>query len=252
MNPASALLEIRALTKRFGGVIATDDLHFDVREGEIHALIGPNGAGKSTLIGEITGEIRPDSGSIWLDGQDITTLAVPQRVHRGLARSFQVVELLPEATLAEMMALALQVRDSHSFRFFPRRAAEKGNEQEVAARLAEACLDARAQTCVSALSHGERKDLELALALVQKARLLLLDEPMAGLGPSETQRMIERISRLKGRVSILLIEHDMDAVFALADRISVLVYGRVIATGSADDIRRNPQVRQANLGETLP
>jgi branched-chain amino acid transport system ATP-binding protein len=246
------LLQIRALSKRFGGVVATDDVTLDVREGEIHALIGPNGAGKSTLVGQIFGEIRSDSGSIHLAGQDITLRNVPQRVALGIARSFQIVELLPEATVGETMALSLQIRDGQAFRLIRRATGEASRAQEAAARLAESGLDARADVPIAALSHGERKDLELALALAQKARLLLLDEPMAGLGPSETQRMIQRLAGLRGTTSILLIEHDMDAVFALADRISVLVYGRVIASGSAEEIRRNPEVRRAYLGEDMP
>ncbi|CAN1542544.1 LivG ABC-type branched-chain amino acid transport systems, ATPase component [Rhabdaerophilaceae bacterium] len=242
-------LEIRNLVKRFGGVIATDHLDLAVAPGEILGLIGPNGAGKSTLIAQIMGEIAPDQGDILLDGGRITPLSPPQRVKRGLARSFQIVELLPAFTVAENLAMALQVRSGHSFRFWNRAAADTGIREEVETRLSEAGLISRAGAQVSDLSHGERKDLELVIALAQNARLLLLDEPMAGLGQSETQRMVARLAALRGRQTILLVEHDMDAVFALADRIVVLVYGRLIASGSPDAIRANPEVRRAYLGE---
>lgn len=242
-------LEIRNLVKRFGGVTATDHLDLSVAEGEILALIGPNGAGKSTLIAQIMGEISPDEGEIRLDGEPITHLSPPHRVKRGIARSFQIVELLPAFTVAENLALALQVRNGHSFRFWGRASADAGIRAEVETRLAEAGLSARAGAHVADLSHGERKDLELVIALAQNSRLLLLDEPMAGLGQSETQRMVTRLAALRGAQTILLVEHDMDAVFALADRIAVLVYGRVIATGTAEEIRANPEVRRAYLGE---
>jgi len=242
-------LELVSLVKRFGGVMATDHVDFRLERGEIHALIGPNGAGKTTLIGQIMGEIAPESGSIRLFGEDVTRASVRHRVRLGLARSFQITELLPEFTLAENLALAIQVRDGHSFRFWGRASADVEINREVAERLAEAGLSARADIPVSALSHGERKDLELLLALVSKAPLLLLDEPMAGLGPSESAAMIARLAKLKGSRTILLVEHDMDAVFALADRISVLVYGRIIATGTPVEIRANAEVQRAYLGE---
>lgn len=242
-------LELVSLVKRFGGVMATDHVDFRLERGEIHALIGPNGAGKTTLIGQIMGEIAPESGSIRLFGEDVTRASVRHRVRLGLARSFQITELLPEFTLAENLALAIQVRDGHSFRFWGRASADVEINREVAGRLAEAGLSARADIPVSALSHGERKDLELLLALVSKAPLLLLDEPMAGLGPSESAAMIARLAKLKGPRTILLVEHDMDAVFALADRISVLVYGRIIATGTPVEIRSNAEVQRAYLGE---
>lgn len=242
-------LSLSGLVKRFGGVLATDHVDFSLKKGEIHALIGPNGAGKTTLIGQIMGEISLDSGSIRLFGEDVTRASITHRVRLGLARSFQIVELLPDFTLAENLALALQVRDGHSFRFWGRAARDVAIQSEVALRLAEAGLAARADIRVSALSHGERKDLELILALASDAPLLLLDEPMAGLGQAETAAMIARLSRLKGRKTILLVEHDMDAVFALADRVSVLVYGRIIATGTPAEIRANAEVRRAYLGE---
>lgn len=242
-------LELVSLVKRFGGVMATDHVDFRLESGEIHALIGPNGAGKTTLIGQIMGEIAPESGAIRLFGEDVTRASVRHRVRLGLARSFQITELLPEFTLAENLALAIQVRDGHSFRFWGHASADVEINREVAGRLAEAGLSARADIPVSALSHGERKDLELLLALVSKAPLLLLDEPMAGLGPSESAAMIARLTKLKGSRTILLVEHDMDAVFALADRISVLVYGRIIATGTPVEICANAEVQRAYLGE---
>ncbi|MBN8534215.1 MAG: ABC transporter ATP-binding protein [Rhizobiales bacterium] len=243
------VLELVNLVKRFGGVTATDHVDFSLVEGEIHALIGPNGAGKTTLIGQIMGEIPPDSGSIRLFGENVTGASVRHRVRLGLARSFQIVELLPEFSLAENLALAIQVRDGHSFRFWGRASADKAIQAEVSRRLTEAGLAARADIPVAALSHGERKDLELVLALASNAPVLLLDEPMAGLGPSETAAMIASLRKLKGSKTILLVEHDMDAVFALADRISVLVYGRIIATGTPAQIRANSEVQRAYLGE---
>lgn len=242
-------LVIENLVKRFGGVIATDHLDLALQAGEIHALIGPNGAGKTTLISQIMGEIAPDSGSILLFGEDVTRASITHRVRLGLARSFQIVEVLPEFTLAENLALALQVRDGHSFRFWSRAADDAAIGAEVRERLAEAGLAERADIPVAALSHGERKALELVLALASNAPLLLLDEPMAGLGQAESAAMIARLMKLRNSRTILLVEHDMDAVFALADRISVLVYGRIIATGTPAEIRANAEVQRAYLGE---
>lgn len=244
-----SVLSLAGLVKRFGGVTATDHVDFSLAEGEIHALIGPNGAGKTTLISQIMGEIAPDSGTIRLFGRDVTHASTRARVGLGLARSFQIVELLPEFTLGENLGLAIQVRDGHSFRFWGRAADDAAINAEVVERLAAAGLSGRAGMPVAALSHGERKDLELVLALASNAPLLLLDEPMAGLGQSESAGMVARLSRLKGEKTILLVEHDMDAVFALADRISVLVYGRIIATGTPAEIRSNAEVRRAYLGE---
>jgi len=245
-----AVLQVRGLRKRFGGLAATDDVSLDVRPGELHALIGPNGAGKTTLIGQLTGEITPDAGRVVFCGEDITGLSVAARVKRGLARSFQIVQLLDDDTALANVALAVQARAGHSFRFW--RAAGRD------ARLlgpARALLDqvglARHDTSVADLSHGERKLLELAMALAAQPKLLLLDEPMAGLGAAESLRMTETLRALKGGIAILLIEHDMEAVFALADRITVLVYGRAIATGTAEEIRANPAVQDAYLAEDL-
>jgi branched-chain amino acid transport system ATP-binding protein len=246
---AEPLLRIEGLAKHFGGVVASDDISLDVAAGELHAIIGPNGAGKTTLIGQLAGEIAPDAGRVLFAGQDITTLATPHRSARGLARSFQITSLFPEFTALDNVALAVQAHAGHSFRFWApaRRAAEL--REPARAALGRVGLAARADTPVSRLSHGEHRQLELAMALATGPKLLLLDEPMAGLGAEESARMVELLRELKREVTILLIEHDMTAVFALADRITVLVYGRVIASGAPAEIRANAEVRKAYLGE---
>ena len=246
---ADALLTIEGLTKRFGGVIASDNVGLDVRKGELHAIIGPNGAGKTTLIGQLCGEIVPNAGRIHFDGRDITALPVHDRSLLGLARSFQITSLFPQFTALDNVALAVQAHAGHSFRFW--RPARAESELRAPARLAleRVGLAHRANTMLSSMSHGEHRQLELAIALASKPSMLLLDEPMAGLGPDESARMVKTLRELKRELTILLIEHDMEAVFALADRITVLVYGRVIASGSPADIRANAEVRQAYLGE---
>ena len=247
------LLRIEGLRKRFGGLAATDDLSLDVLDGELHALIGPNGAGKTTAINQIMGEIAPDAGRILFLGQDITRLSVPARVRRGLVRSFQIVQLLDDDTAAANVALAVQARAGHSFRFWRSAARDPALTGRAAALLDQVEFDpARRDLRVADLSHGERKVLELAIALAAEPRLLLLDEPMAGLGASESLRMTETLRALKGRIPMLLVEHDMEAVFALADRITVLVYGRAIATGTPAEIRANPAVQEAYLAEETP
>ena len=246
---AEPLLCIEHLAKHFGGVIASDDITLDVLPGELHAIIGPNGAGKTTLIGQLAGEIAPDAGHIRFDGRDITALPVPRRSALGLARSFQITSLFPEFTALDNVALAVQAHAGHSFRFWhPARRAPELREPARAA-LGRVGLAARADVVASEMSHGEHRLLELAMALAAKPRLLLLDEPMAGLGPEESARMVELLRELKREVTILLIEHDMAAVFALADRISVLVYGKMIASGTPAAIRENAAVRKAYLGE---
>ena len=246
---AEPLLRIEGLAKHFGGVIASDDITLDVAAGELHAIIGPNGAGKTTLITQLAGEITPDAGRVVFAGQDITRLPVPRRSALGLARSFQISSLFAEFTALDNVALAVQAHAGHSFRFWsPARQAVELREPARTA-LARVGLAARADTVVAALSHGEHRQLELAVALATKPRLLLLDEPMAGLGPEESARMVALLRELKQEVTILLIEHDMAAVFALADRITVLVYGRVIASGTPAAIRENAEVRKAYLGE---
>ncbi|MGE7472311.1 ABC transporter ATP-binding protein [Bosea sp. NPDC003192] len=243
------LLSIRGLRKRFGGLIATDNVDLDVIEGEIHALIGPNGAGKTTLLTQLFGELSHDEGEIRLEGEAIDALATPQRVQRGLARTFQINQLLPDFSMLDNVALAVQAQQGHSFRFFADARRDKGLRQRAREHLTTAGLAHRAEVKVADLSHGEQKQLEFAIALACEPRLLLLDEPMAGLGHAESEQMVAMLSGLKGRVTMLLVEHDMDAVFALADRISVLVYGRIIATGTAQEIRDNADVRTAYLGE---
>jgi branched-chain amino acid transport system ATP-binding protein len=247
---ADALLEVEDMTKRFGGVVASDRISLALNRGELHAIIGPNGAGKTTLIGQLTGEIAPDAGSVRFDGQDITALPVYRRSAIGLARSFQITSLFLDFTALDNVALAVQAHAGHSFRFW-RNAQGDAELREPARRaLTNVGLGERADVSAADLSHGERRQLEIAMALATKPRMLLLDEPMAGMGPEESVRLIDILRRLKGGVTILLIEHDMDAVFALADRISVLVYGRIIASGDPAAIRADPVVRQAYLGES--
>jgi branched-chain amino acid transport system ATP-binding protein len=243
------LLSVRALRKRFGGLVATDDVSLDLYPGEIHALIGPNGAGKTTLIAQLMGQLAPDGGEILLGGQRIERMSAPERVRLGLGRTFQITQLLPDFTALENVALAVQAHEGHSFRFLRTASREERLNAPARALLEQAGLAEKAHTLVSSLSQGERKELELAIARAGAPKALLLDEPMAGLGPGESAEMVEQLRRLKGEVAMLLVEHDMDAVFALADRISVLVYGRVVATGAPDAIRDDPAVRAAYLGE---
>ena len=244
----TALLSTERLVKRFGGLLATDNVSIDVQPGEIHALIGPNGAGKTTLVGQITGILAPDSGSIHFAGRDITRLPTHARVRLGLGRSFQITAVLREFSSIDNVALAVQAHQGHSFRFLAD-ARQDTKLRDAAQRGLEAVgLGGRAATPAAALSHGEQRQLEIAMALAGEPKLLLLDEPMAGMGLEESQRMVAFLRGLKSRCGMLLIEHDMDAVFALADRITVLVYGRAIFTGTPDEIRRHPEVRQAYLG----
>ena len=244
-----ALLSATGLVKRFGGLIATDNVSIDVRPGEIHALIGPNGAGKTTLVGQITGIVPPDSGTIHFAGRDITRLPTHARVRLGLGRSFQITSVLREFSALDNVALALQAHQGHSFRFLAD-ARKDTRLRDAAQQALEAVgLGARAGMPAAALSHGEQRQLEIAMALAGEPKLLLLDEPMAGMGLEESQRMVVFLRGLKSRCGMLLIEHDMEAVFALADRVTVLLYGRAIFSGTPDEIRRHPEVRQAYLGE---
>jgi len=243
------LLAIEGLTKRFGGIMASDDVNLAVREGELHAIIGPNGAGKTTLIGQITGELTPQAGRIRFAGRDITASPAHQRSLLGLARSFQITSLFLDFTALDNVALAVQAHAGHSFRFWRDARKEPGLREPARAALQRVGLGARADALVANMSHGEHRQLEIAMALATKPRMLLLDEPMAGMGAEESARMVALLRELKQEVTILLIEHDMDAVFALADGISVLVYGRVIASGEPAAIRANPDVRRAYLGE---
>jgi branched-chain amino acid transport system ATP-binding protein len=246
---SAAILMLEAISKSFGGMRATDDLSLEIREGELHAIIGPNGAGKTTLIHQISGLLRPDSGRVLYRGTDITVLPIDARARQGLVRTFQIVSILPRFSVLANVAVAVQAHTGTSFRFFDfvdRDAALNGPAMEA---LAAVGLSARAHVPAGALSHGEKRQLEIAMALAAKPRLLLLDEPLAGTGQEEAERVISLLHSIKGQTSIILVEHDMNAVFALADRISALVYGKIIATGTPDEIRASDEVRRAYLGE---
>ena len=246
---AEPLLSIRGLVKRFGGLVATDQLTLEVAYGELHAIIGPNGAGKTTLIAQLAGELSPDGGRIRFAGEDITALPAHARSARGLARSFQITSIFPEFTVLDNVALAVQAHAGHSFRFWRPARAEPSLRQPAREMLERVGLGARADAPAANLAHGEKRALEIAMALATRPRLLLLDEPTAGMSLDDSARMVRMLATLKGKLTIVLIEHDMDAVFALADRVTVLVYGRAIATGAPEAIRANDEVRQAYLGE---
>src|SRR5216684_2861093 len=246
---ADALLEIEELTKRFGGVIASDSISLCVPKGELHAIIGPNDAGKTMLIRQLAGEVADDAGRIHFEGREVTALRTDRRSQLGLARSFQITSLFLDFTVLDNVALAVQAHAGHSFRFWRDARGESQLRAPARAALARVGLGSRAEVVCGNLSHGEHRQLEIAMALATRPRMLLLDEPMAGMGPDESARMVKMLRELKRELTILLIEHDMEAVFALADRITVLVYGRVIASGKPEVIRANPEVREAYLGE---
>ena len=248
---ADPVLRVAGLTKNFGGLRVTDDVTLDVMPGELHAVIGPNGAGKTTLINQISGLLAPDAGEIVFGGETVTRLPVHRRAARGLARSFQITSILPGFSVLENVALAVQARQGSSFRFFGRAADEDALNAPAFEALAQVGLAERADSPASVLSHGEKRALELAIALAMEPKLLLLDEPMAGTGRDETERLVDALRRLKGRFPMVLVEHDMTAVFALADRISVLIYGRILASGTPAQVRADPQVVTAYLGEEL-
>jgi len=248
---AEPLLSVRGLRKRFGGLVATDGVDLDVAEGETLAVIGPNGAGKTTLIAQLSGDLAPDAGTIRFAGEDVTALPAPARSRRGFARSFQITSIFREFSALDNVALAVQAHAGHSFRFWRRAREERALREPARAVLAQVGLAARADVEAGALAHGEQRQLEIAMALATRPRLLLLDEPVAGMGIDESQRMVALLRTLRGRHTIVLVEHDMDVVFALADRISVMVYGRVIATGAPEAIRGNAEVRRAYLGEEV-
>ncbi|MAL76422.1 MAG: ABC transporter ATP-binding protein [Rhodospirillaceae bacterium] len=245
----TVLLEVRGLYKTFGGVTATKNVSLDVIEGEVHAIIGPNGAGKTTLISQLCGEQFPDAGKVRFNGRDITKASGPARAKMGIARSFQITTVFQDMTLLENVALAAQAHDGHSYRFWRDANSEPEINRQAMERLKEVGLDAKAMVLSREVSHGEHRQLEIAMALATAPKMLLLDEPMAGMGSEESQRMIEILQRFRGQKTMLLVEHDMDAVFALADRISVLVYGEIIATDTPDAIRDNEAVKRAYLGE---
>jgi len=244
------VLELRNVTKRFGGVTVTDAVSLDVKRGEVHALIGPNGAGKTTLISQIAGDIACDSGAIAFEGTEVTLAPQHERVRAGLARSYQITSIFKRLTVLDNLALAVQARSGSSFSFWRPVAGEAALAEQARGIAAEIGLSARASAVAGTLAHGEQRALEVGLALATRPRLVLLDEPTAGMGPEESQTMISLIERIRAQVAVLLVEHDMDAVFRLADRISVLVSGRLIATGAPEAIRAHAEVRKAYLGES--
>jgi branched-chain amino acid transport system ATP-binding protein len=247
---SAPILSVRGLTKRFGANVVNDNINFDLMDGEVHAVIGPNGAGKTTLINQLTGELRPDAGEIAFDGRDITAMPMHRRATLGLSRSYQITSVFPDFSALDNVAIAAQAHDGHSFGIWRPAAREQQLVRPARDALETVGLLDKANRLASELAHGERRQLELAMALVSKSKVLLLDEPMAGMGTQESESMVQLLSSLKRQYSILLVEHDMDAVFALADRISVLVYGKVIATGAPGEIRNSSEVRKAYLGES--
>ena len=244
-----SLLQVDKLVKRYGGLVATDHLSLTLERGEIHAIIGPNGAGKTTLIHQLSGEVTPNDGRIVFDGRDITREPPWRRSLAGLGRSYQITSVFPDFTVLQNACLAAQAHAGHSFRFWRDASREAELVKPARAALAQVGLADRADTPVGELAHGERRQLEIAMTLATKPKLLLLDEPMAGMSHAESEAVVELLRSLKGRYTILLVEHDMDAVFALADRITVLVYGRTIASGTPDQIRDDADVRDAYLGD---
>ena len=248
---AESVLQLEKVRKKFGALVVTDDLTFDILPNELHAVIGPNGAGKTTLINQISGLLAPDAGRILFAGRDITDLPAHARAELGLARSFQVSSILPGFSALENVALAVQARTGSSFRVLGRAAAETALNGPAMAALADVGLAERARLPAGQLSHGEKRALELAIALAMEPKVLLLDEPMAGTGREETARLVDLLGKLKGRFSVLLVEHDMPAVFALADRISVLIYCRILASGTPAQVRADPRVVAAYLGDEM-
>ena len=246
---ADPVLSLDRISKRFGALMANEKVSLDLHVGEIHALIGPNGAGKSTLISQIAGEIKPDAGTILFSGQPINEMGVVERARIGLGRTFQVSSLIGEFTVLQNVMLAVQGQRGRSYGFFSRFRSDAMLQSEARVHVAELGLEDRADVRVSNLSHGERRQLEMAMAMALKPKALLLDEPLAGIGPGGAVKTTALLNEMKHKVPILLIEHDMLAVFALADRISVMVYGRIIATGSVEEIKGNAEVKSAYLGE---
>jgi branched-chain amino acid transport system ATP-binding protein len=245
------MLVLREVSKRFGGVVATDRVNLELAPGEVHALIGPNGAGKTTLIGQISGSLATDSGSIVFDGADLTRKRQHERVAAGLARSYQITSIFKRFSVLDNLALAVQARSGSSFSFWRPVSAETALFDEARDLARQIGLAERLEATAATLAHGEQRALEVGLALATRPKLVLLDEPMAGMGPEESQRMMALVERIRAAVTVLLVEHDMDAVFRLADRITVLVNGRVIATGKPEEIRADPWVKRAYLGDEL-
>ncbi len=245
------MLLLKSISKHFGGVVATDRVTLEVRDGEVHALIGPNGAGKTTLIGQISGALGLDAGEIHFLGKNISLLRQYERVRAGLARSYQITSIFRRFSVLDNLALAVQARSGSSFRFWQPVASEAALFDEARSLVKEMGLEGRENSLAATLAHGEQRALEVGLALATRPRLVLLDEPMAGMGPEESRRMIELIGRVRAQATVLLVEHDMDAVFRLADRISVMVDGRLIATDLPERIKLNPEVRKAYLGDEV-
>ena len=248
---AESLLSARSLTKRFGALRASDDFSLEVARGELHALIGPNGAGKTTALNQLSGELLPDSGQIYFDGRRITRLATHRRARLGLARSYQITSIFERLTVRENLSLSIQAHNGHSFRFWRKASHDPAILRAIEPALARVGLEDRSDIPAANLSHGEKRQLEVGMALAGHPKMLLLDEPYAGMGPGGAVELTKLIRRLKADVTILLVEHDMRAVFALSDRITVLVYGRAVASGTPEEIRQNPLVRQAYLGDEV-
>ncbi len=246
---SAPLLEIKQLVKHYAALLVTDHVDLQLAHGEIHALIGPNGAGKTSLINQITGEVMPDTGEIRFAGQTITRWPVAKRARAGIGRSFQINSLIPAFSARENVLLAVQAAQGHNFHFFKSVSADKGLVARADQFLERVGLEAQRDALVSELAYGQQRLVEVAMALATEPRLLLLDEPMAGLGPTESQSMITLLDSLRSDYGILLVEHDMDAVFTLADRISVLVYGQILMCGSATEVRQSEAVRMAYLGD---
>ncbi len=245
----SKLLQTRSITKRYGALLVTDDVSLDVQTGELHAIIGPNGAGKTTLINQLSGELRSDSGQVLFANEDVTAVGIHGRARRGLVRSYQITSVFDEFTVRENAALAARGARTHAFGFWRPLLSDRAALEAADEGIAAAGLMARANALASELGYGERRQLELAMALAGRPKFLLLDEPMAGMSVQESAAVVDLLQRLKRQYTILLVEHDMNAVFALADRISVLVYGRILTTGTPDEIRGNEEVRAIYLGD---
>lgn len=243
------LLSVRNLVKRYGALTVTNNLSLDILEHEVHAVIGPNGAGKTTLMGQLAGQVAPTSGSLYFKGEDITQCHTVERVKKGIARSFQITSLWPELSVLENVLLAVMMQEGHAFRFFRPVTNDLALVERAREYLVMVDLQERAQSPVFSLSHGEQRQLEIAVVLARGPELLLLDEPLAGMGVEDSARLVALLRRLKGQYTMLIVEHDMEAVFSLADRVSVLVYGQCIATGTPAEIQANDEVRAAYLGE---
>ncbi len=250
VSPAEVIFEARDLEKRFGGLKATDNLSLALEKGRIHALIGPNGAGKTTALAQLSGELRPDAGEIRFQGHDISGLDMPRRARIGIARSFQITAIFEEFSVRDNVALAVQSRARHHFSFFHRARNDSGLTEPANAALAQVGLHALADRRAADLAHGQKRQLEIAMALATEPTVLLLDEPMAGMGQAETETIVELLERLRPDHAILLVEHDMGVVFRLADTVSVLVNGAVLASGAPEAVRNDPDVQAAYLEES--